>query len=170
MNGKSLGKKIMRRNSHLEWKVPYAPGILEAKGRKKGKTISARVETTGETTRIELFPDRAIIDANGEDICIVNVVALDAKGREVPIADNMIKFELGGHGRIIGTGNGNPSAHRPDVDLAGNYERRLFNGRCQVIIQAGREAGELTLRASSDGLAPSTLIIKTIARPARPWL
>jgi beta-galactosidase len=32
LNGKSLGKKKMERNGHLEWSVPYAPGKLEAKG------------------------------------------------------------------------------------------------------------------------------------------
>ena len=168
LNGKSLGKKTMRRNSHLEWKVPYEPGVLEAKGSKKGKPLSARIKTTGETARVQLTPDRALIDADGEDICIINVTAFDASGREVPVADNMIRFELRGSGRIIGVGNGNPSAHRPDVDLTGHYERRLFNGKCQIIIQAGREAGQLTLTASSDGLVPSKLVVKTIPRPPRP--
>jgi len=31
LNGKSLGKKVMPRNSHLQWEVIYEPGILEAK-------------------------------------------------------------------------------------------------------------------------------------------
>ncbi len=166
LNGKSLGKKTMPRNSHLEWKVPYEPGLLEARGSKKGKLLSARIETAGETARVQLTPDRAFIDADGEDICIVNVTAFDASGREVPVADNMIRFELSGDGRIIGIGNGNPSAHRPDVDLTGHYERRLFNGKCQVIIQAGREAGQLTLTASSDGLSIQNLSSRR--SPARP--
>ena len=88
-------------------------GRAGSQGWKKGKVISARIETTGETARVQIVPDRAFIDADGEDICIVNVTAFDAQGREVPVADNMVRFELSGNGRIIGIGNGNPSAHRP---------------------------------------------------------
>ena len=29
LNGQSLGKQTMQKNSHLEWKVKYAPGTLE---------------------------------------------------------------------------------------------------------------------------------------------
>ena len=37
LNGKSLGKKDMPRNSHLQWTVNYEPGTLEAVAYKKGK-------------------------------------------------------------------------------------------------------------------------------------
>ncbi len=37
LNGKSLGKKEMPRNSHLQWTVNYEPGTLEAIAYKKGK-------------------------------------------------------------------------------------------------------------------------------------
>ncbi|MBK8045031.1 MAG: DUF4982 domain-containing protein [Haliscomenobacter sp.] len=29
LNGKSLGKKAMPRNKHLQWEVPYQPGVLK---------------------------------------------------------------------------------------------------------------------------------------------
>jgi beta-galactosidase len=48
LNGKSLGKKIMPRNSHLEWDVAYQPGTLKAVATRKGKKINAEVKTTGE--------------------------------------------------------------------------------------------------------------------------
>jgi beta-galactosidase len=168
LNGKSLGKKVMKLYSHLEWKVPYRPGNLEAKGWKKGKVLTTTVETTGEPIRILLTPDRAAINADGEDACVVNVTALDAKGRAVPIAGNLIKFALAGPGRIIGVGNGDPSSHEPDKYLAGDYQRRLFSGKCQVIIQSTREAGKLILTASSDGLGSVTLPISTSACKPRP--
>ena len=168
LNGKSLGKKTMPPNSHLEWKVAYRPGVLEAKGWKNGKVISAKIETTGEPVSIHLAPDRPSINADGEDICIVNVTAHDAKGREVPIADNLIKFELNGRGKIIGVGNGNPSSHEPDKYLLGTYQRRLFNGKCQVIIQSTQEAGEINLTATSDGLKSDSIVIKTLPCKPRP--
>jgi len=41
LNGKSLGRKTMERNSHLEWMVKYEPGTLSAKGyNDEGKLIA----------------------------------------------------------------------------------------------------------------------------------
>ncbi len=37
LNGKSLGKKKMETLGHLEWKVPYQPGSLQAVGYINGK-------------------------------------------------------------------------------------------------------------------------------------
>lgn len=170
LNGKSLGTKVMERNSHLEWKVPYEAGTLEASGWRNGKKVSTKVETTGDPATIVLTPDRQSIHADGEDVCVVNVTALDGQGREVPVADNLIRFEINGSGKIIGVGNGNPSSHEPDKYLDGNYQRKLFNGKCQIVIQAGRQAGEIGLQASSDGLKTAKIAIKAEESPPRPFV
>jgi beta-galactosidase len=117
LNGASLGKKDMKRNSKLTWKVKYAPGVLSAKGfDAAGKVIAeAKRETTGDATRIELTPDRKTINANGEDVAVFTVTAFDAQGRFVPVAQNKINFALEGAGKIIGVGNGDPSCHEPDT-------------------------------------------------------
>ena len=41
LNGKSLGKKTMERSGHLEWRVKYKPGKLEAMDGRTGKKIYA---------------------------------------------------------------------------------------------------------------------------------
>jgi beta-galactosidase len=168
LNGKSLGKKTMERNSHLEWKVPYQPGVLEARGLRKGKQIVTKVETTGRPERIKMTADRSLIRADGEDVTVVTVIALDGKGREVPVADNLIRFDVTGKGKIIGVGNGDPSSHEPDKYLGGQYQRRLFNGKCQIIVQSVKEAGTLELRASSDGLKEGSITVKAEMVPLRP--
>ncbi len=46
-------------NSHLEWQVPYEPGILSAKGYKDGKVVAtAKQESTDEPASVALVPDR----------------------------------------------------------------------------------------------------------------
>jgi len=142
----------MPTNSHLEWKVAYQPGTLEATGIKNGKRILTKIETTGPALTIVLSPDRSIIRADGEDISVVNVSVTDEQGREVSDAGNLIRFELKGNGRIIGVGNGDPSSHESDKCAPGKYQRRLFGGKCQIIIQAGRNIGNLELKATSDKL------------------
>ena len=119
LNGQSLGRQTMPRNSHLRWKVKYAPGTLAAKGIKAGQVVAAtQVETTGAPAAIRLTPDRATINADGEDISVITVAVTDAQGRVVPVANNLVHFELSGPGQILGVGNGDPSCHEPDIYLS----------------------------------------------------
>ena len=129
LNGVSLGKKAMPRNSHLQWSVPYAPGALSAKGYKAGQVIAEeKVETTGAPASVKLTPDRPAINADGEDLGIITVAVTDAQGRVVPVAGNLVHFEISGGGRIIGVGNGDPSCHEPDdclSDASSNANRAV---------------------------------------------
>jgi beta-galactosidase len=119
LNGRSLGRQSMKRTSTLRWKVAYAPGTLSAKGFKGGQLVAeTKVETTGAPAAMRLTPDRATVDANGEDLSIITVSITDAQGRIVPVAANTVTFELEGPGRILGVGNGDPSCHEPDVFVA----------------------------------------------------
>ncbi|MFZ0827020.1 MAG: beta-galactosidase GalA [Verrucomicrobiia bacterium] len=116
LNGVSLGKQPMKRNSKLSWKVKYAPGTLSAKGFNGGKVVAeTKVETTGEPAAVHLTPDRAAINADGADVSVITVSVTDAQGRVVPTAGNKINFELSGAGKILGVGNGDPSCHEPDT-------------------------------------------------------
>ena len=118
LNGQSLGRQTMKKDSELKWKVKYAPGTLSAKGYKNGQLVAeTKVETTGAPAAIQLTPDRSTINADGEDVSVFTVAVTDAQGRVVPVAANLIHFELSGPGKILGVGNGDPSCHEPDVYL-----------------------------------------------------
>jgi beta-galactosidase len=59
------------------------------------------------------------------------------------------------------------------VELVGKptaspWSRSLFNGLAQVIVQSTRDAGEIKLTASTDGLQSATATIQTAAGPMRP--
>ncbi|WP_210463897.1 beta-galactosidase GalA [Rufibacter roseolus] len=111
LNKKSLGKQTMKVNSHLEWKVKYAPGTLEAIGYKNGKKVLVEtVKTTGEPAALQLTPHQAALEGNGEDISVITVSVNDKNGLAVPTADNEVTFSLTGPGKIIGVGNGNPTS------------------------------------------------------------
>ena len=119
LNGQSLGRKAMPRNSHLQWTVKYAPGVLSAKGYNDGNVVAeTRVETTGAPALIQLAPDRTAIRADGQDVSVIAVSVADADRRVVPTADKLVHFEVNGPGRIIGVGNGDPSCHEPDVYIS----------------------------------------------------
>jgi len=172
LNGKSLGKKDMPRNGHLEWMVAYAPGKLEAVAYKKGKKLTSKVETTGEPYRLVVTPDKTTLRADGEDADVFNISVVDKEGREVPDAGNLIHFSVAGNARIIGVGNGDPSSHEPDKFATGGWQRRLFNGKCQVIVQsgaagAGPGAG-ITFSATSAALQPASVSVTVPGSPSKP--
>ena len=169
LNGKSLGSKNVQPLTHLEWKGPYAPGMLEARGTKDGKVVlTERRETTGTAESIRLTADRKDINADGEDVCLVKVEALDNAGRAVPTADGQINFKISGEGVLLGVGNGDPNCQESDREPM----RSLFNGLAQAIVQATRTAGTITVEASCSDwrgeLRPAQLMITTKKVKPRP--
>ena len=170
VNGKSAGKQKVPHLGHVEWKVRYEPGAIEARGFKSGKvTLTEKRETTGPAVAIRLTADRMEINADGEDVAIVKVEALDKDGRPVPTADNRIGFNVSGEGKLIGVGNGDPNCQESDKAP----KRSLFNGLAQVILQASKKAGDIEIEAVKTGwdgpaLMPAKLTIATKAAVLRP--
>jgi beta-galactosidase len=165
LNGQSLGRKVMKKYSHLEWAVKYAPGTLRAIGYKDGKQIlTAKVETTGAPATVQLAPHRATIKADGVDVSVITVQVADAQGRLVPTAANEITFTLSGPGKIIGVGNGDPASHEPEqfLETDATWRRSLFNGLAQVIVQSTGQPGEITLTAQASGLTEANVVIPTV--------
>ncbi len=163
LNGKSLGKKDMPRYSHLQWKVAFEPGKLEAIAYKNGRKLIEKIETTGPPIEVVVTPYKTIMLADGKDATILNITVVDKDGREVPDANNMIRFSIKGAGKIIGVGNGDPSSHEPDKCLDGAWQRSLFNGKCQVIVQSTKKAGFIEFEATSSNLYKGATDIITIA-------
>lgn len=174
VNGTSVGAQTVKKDSHLAWKVPYAPGAIEARGTKAGQpSMVVRRETTGPATAMELVADRTSISADGEDLSIVEVRIVDANGRVVPTADAEVTFTLRGEGRFIGLGNGNPSSHEADRVLPGStapWTRKAFNGLCMVLVQALKQPGEIQVEATSPGLTAAKVSITTTEATLRPSL
>ncbi|MGA7832500.1 MAG: beta-galactosidase GalA [Terracidiphilus sp.] len=171
VNGKSLGSQKVPRLRHIEWKVRYEPGVIEARGKKDGKVVlTEKRETTGEAVAIRLTADRSEIDADGEDVAMLTVEALDKDGRPVPTADHLIGFRISGSGVLIGVGNGDPNCQESDKEA----KRSLFNGLAQAIVQAGKQPGEIHVEAVSEKqdqpkLASAQLVLvakKVQLRPA----
>ncbi|HEV8138288.1 MAG TPA: glycoside hydrolase family 2 TIM barrel-domain containing protein, partial [Pyrinomonadaceae bacterium] len=166
VNGAGLGSKTVERNSHVEWKVKYAPGFIEARGYKNGKVVkTTKRETTGPPSRLALHPDHSSISADGEDVSIVAVEVHDARGLLMPTATDEITFKLTGPGRLIGLGNGDPSCHEPDRPSSPyDAKRSAFNGLCMAIVQSLKQPGEILVEATGKGLQTASITIT--AKPA----
>jgi beta-galactosidase len=178
LNGRSLGKKNMPVNGHLEWMVAYAPGKLSAVAHKHGRKLTAVVETTGAAYRIVVMASKTVLTADGKDAVVLNCHVVDKEGREVPDALNLLRFAVSGPARIVGVGNGNPSSHEPDQYPDGGWQRQLFGGKCQVIVQSGGAAGggiaagvtgtgDVKLTVSGDGLLTGAAVVSAVPASGR---
>jgi beta-galactosidase len=171
VNGKSAGRQKVPHLGHVEWKVRYEPGVIEARGFKDGKlALAEKRETTGPAASLRLTSDRTEINADGEDIAALKVEALDSAGRAVPTASQMINFKVTGEGALIGVGNGDPNCQESDKEP----KRSLFNGLAQAIVQSTKTAGTIEIEASArtrnNEIAPAKLTITTRQVELRPFL
>ncbi|KRA75025.1 beta-galactosidase [Caulobacter sp. Root656] len=101
LNGKSLGQGVKSDGFLFTFKaVAWAPGTLRAVGRDAaGKVVSSdeRV-TTGPAVALRLTPHVGPTGwrADAADLALVDVEALDAQGRRVPTALDLVSFDVVG--------------------------------------------------------------------------
>jgi len=164
-NGQSLGAKDVAKNSHVAWNVTYAPGVIEARGYKDGKVVmTTRRETTGAPAKLVMTVDRTDVAGDGEDVAMFAIAVQDAQGRVVPNTDNPVTFRVTGQGRLLGVGNGDPTDHESDQGDV----RKAFSGLCMAVVQSAKQAGSLTVEATSPGLTSARLTIPVKGVTLRP--
>lgn len=147
------------------WKVPYEAGTLEARAfDEKGNRITdtkgrASVTTAGKEAKLQVKADHSEIKANGTDLSYLQIDVVDEKGNVVPNADDKVKVEVTGNGTLVGLDNG----CSPDHDSYKGTERRVYNGSGIAIVQSTKNAGEITVKVSAEGLGEKTVTLNTTA-------
>ena len=159
LNGKSAGiKKKTGDDLHVMWRLKYEPGTLKAVARRNGKVVLTKViNTAGAPAKIELNADRSNIKADGKDLSFITVRILDKNGNVVPNADNLVKFKITGAATIASVDNGDPVSHDP---FKADY-RKAFHGLALAIVQGKEQVGTITFTATSEGLKPATVVIRS---------
>ncbi len=104
---------------------------------------------------MHLQTDKTNLEADGADLAFVTISILDENGNIVPVADNLIEFEVLGNGKLVGVDNGNPVSHR---SMKGN-RMEAMNGKCLAVIQASKSAGKVHLKAASEGLQSADILL-----------
>lgn len=184
LNGKSLGKKArfsepvelpvgksvnsdlkIMSKYRLEWQVPYAPGTLRAVAYKDGKEVASDQRVTAEApAKIELVPDRARIQDDGDDLSFVTVKVEDKDGNLCPMADNLVHFKLSGPGTIAAVDNGNAATFEP---FQADY-RKAFSGLALLIVRSEEgKPGAIRIEASSEGLKSGESAVATASSDLR---
>lgn len=156
LNDRSLGIKTMDESRQLVWRVPYQPGTLKAVAFTNGvRTAEKTISTAGNPDAVQLSADKNQVSANSRDVIHVEVNIIDKNGNLYPEADNLVKFEISGPGKIIGVENGDIA----DFSSMKVHQRKAFKGKCLVMIQTTDQPGEIILRAVSEGLEEGSMKI-----------
>lgn len=152
LNGKSLGKKPAGAECHFkaEFEVTYEAGTLTAISYQDGQEVSRdEVKTVGEPVGLKITMEKNQIAADGESLAYGIVEIVDAEGNWVPTAeDTLAKVSVEGAASLAGFGTGRGQTEE-------NYtkgEFTSFEGRWQVILRAGTEAGEAGVHVEAEGL------------------
>ena len=177
INGKSQGKLrklsaaeaealkdkdplYLQRRYRLMWEnVKYEPGEVKVVAYDKyGKEAATKViRTAGKPHHIELVADRTSLSADGSDLAYVAVRIVDKDGNLCPDDGRLVNFTVKGAGKFRAAANGDAT----NLDLFHLPKHHAFKGMLTAIIQAGENAGTITLVAKSSGVKAGTLTIQT---------
>ena len=113
--------------------------------------------TTGDEAKLDAEADRTEIAADGTELSYITVSVEDENGEIVPDAANNVKFTVEGEGTLVGVDNGEQADHQSYQD----DNRDAFSGQLVAIVQSTKNAGEIKVTASADGLDPAVVTINT---------
>jgi beta-galactosidase len=144
---------------HLQWDLPYEPGVIKAVGKINGKVVcNEEIKTAGEPFAIRLSADCDKINIDERDVANVKVEIVDSNGNVVPTADNLLKFSIEGEGSIIGIDSGSPVDHNSFIVM----ERKAYNGLCLAVVQSKQKEGNIKLVVKSQGLKEAAISIEAV--------
>jgi beta-galactosidase len=163
VNGKPLGKgTVSNRYLFTFPDVAWEAGEIKAVASIGGKVVATESKhTVGPAVALRMTPIIATGGwrADGSDIALIDVEAVDAKGDRCPTFQQRVDFEITGPGVWRGGYNSGKikSTNNPYLDLESGINR--------VSVRATRTAGEVTVRVTGQGLKPASVTLRSTAFP-----
>lgn len=161
LNGQSLG--LGKRSDRYLFTFPettFAPGELKAVAKQDGKIVatdSKRTAGAPVALRLTALTGPGGLRADGSDIALIDVEAVDAQGQRCPTVQPRVDFTFAGPGMWRGGYNSGK------LDSTNNLFLDLEAGINRVAVRAARSPGKLTITARSAGLAAATVEINSTA-------
>ncbi|HWX19905.1 MAG TPA: glycoside hydrolase family 2 TIM barrel-domain containing protein [Candidatus Binatia bacterium] len=148
----SDGQQVSFALHHPPFHFAVAPNAfaLKAEGFANGITKTAyEWRRFGDPVALTLEADRPTITADGSDLSRVIVTAIDTNGTPVDTCKASITFTIDGLGQLVGD---NPV--------------KLRAGKMIILAQSGFVPDDLTITATSPGLRPASVKLKTMPVPS----
>jgi len=164
VNGKSLGR-AKPTNLYLFTfpDVAWSPGEIKAVAYIGGKVVGADSKHTAGppvALRMSTITAPGGWRADGSDILLIDVEAVDAKGDRCPTFQKRVDFETTWPGIWRGGYNSGK------IKSTNNTYLDLESGINRVAVRATRTAGAVTVRVKGADLRPASVTVGSIAFPA----
>ncbi|MCR4604316.1 MAG: DUF4982 domain-containing protein [Prevotella sp.] len=155
VNGKSQGRIHKNPQERLDryrlrWnEVKFEAGelrvvVYDAQGQPAAEKT---IQTAGKPHHLQLdawTQQPSTLHADGEDLAFVTVSLVDKKGNLIPNAADQLQFEVSGAGKFEAACNGDATS----IETFTEPTMRLFSGQLVVVVRAGKEPGQLTLKVT----------------------
>ena len=160
VNGKSLGRgKVSDRFLFTFPDVAFKPGEIKAVAWNNGKpAVTQAIRTAGAPVALRLTPTVGPggLRADGSDIALIDVEAMDASGERCPTFQQRVDFEC--TGPAIWRGGYNSGK----TNSVNNEYLDLECGINRVAVRSKLESGVITVTAHCNGLKSGSVTIKSI--------
>ena len=158
LNDELIGTKNTSSTYWAGFSVPYKSGTLKAveyDGTQEGASFT--LTTPDAPTALRLTVDRQEICSDGNDLAYITIELVDAEGRVISDSQRKVSLSFSGDGTLLAAGNASPT----DMVSFRSQTPTLFEGRALAVVKSSDNDGTISLSATTDGLTPQTIIIKT---------
>ena len=163
VNGRSLGHGAVSDRYLFTFRdVAWEAGEIKAVASFDGKPVATQSKhTVGPAVALKMTPIARPggLRADGSDIVLIDVEAVDAKGDRAPTFQKRVDFEIEGPGVWRGGYNSGKikSINHQFLDLEAGINR--------VSVRATRTAGDITVQVKGEGLKPARLTVHSTPVP-----
>jgi len=160
-NDESQGRQFIDHAHGLSlqghWKLPYKNGELKVVATDaEGNIIATDIQRSfTDPVSICLKADKSEFSDSDDDLIFIEITTVDKDGTFVANAKNRINVSVSGAGRLVGLDNGDST----DYEEYKGSSRRLFSGKLLAIVARNKEAGDIIVSATSDGLNSSKILL-----------
>jgi beta-galactosidase len=163
VNGKSLGKGVVSDRYLFTFPdVAWEAGEIKAVASAGGNVVATESKhTVGPPVGLRMTSITAPGGwrADGSDIALIDVEAVDAKGDRCPTFQQRVDFTIAGPGVWRGGYNSGK------IKSTNNLFLDLESGINRVSVRATRTAGAVTVRVTGQGLKPASITLKSTVFP-----
>lgn len=165
VNGKSVGPATVTHSFLFTFKdVAFEPGEIKAVAYRENRIVATQVKrTAGPAVALKITPivaPRGLM-ADGADVALFDVEAVDERGERFPTFQQRVDFELEGPGVWRGGYNSGK------VDSNNHRYLDLEAGVNRVAVRSTRIQGTITIKARGAGLKPAQASVTSRAFSAQ---
>lgn len=164
VNGKSLGRGFQSDTFLFTFKnIAWEPGEIRAVGYRDNSAVATQTKrTAGPPVRLRLtgMTNQGLLRADGADVLLIDVEAVDANGERCPTVQQRVDYEIEGPGVWRGGYNSGK------LNSVNNTYLDLEAGISRVAIRATRTPDRIVVRAKSAGVQPGRVVVESRPFPA----